>query len=569
MFSPVNVRLLYHLITLGWILTASAQRHPLPQYEPLTFDIALKAETSQAFASREEWPTEVWQNEVAKSLTELLKGTDEKPSWISESMPFEALRPALVKAHQLGTISIFRPQGELTEHQGRLALAAQIKNLLSPFEKLPPHIHVKVIGIKLNTAMQTFEARVLVELGATNVQQRAEWQTVWTTSLELRSIRTRFFEETRDDAPKPLLSDRTTSAFAKDSAFEQQLSLGIDDWRGRLESGFAPVVTGFFGLAVGDANGDGWEDLFLCQPHGLPNRLFIRQPDGTLKDATQGANLDLLDSTSSALFLDVDNDGDQDLLVAGDGFFIYYANNGKARFEKRQALPLSGTVTSLASADYDRDGRVDLYLCGHTAFSQQDNDTPLGLPIPIHDANNGQANILFRNTQDQGFVDVTTSVGMETNNHRFSYAASWEDFDQDGDPDLYVANDFGKNHLYRNDHGRFTDVAETLGVGDRGSGMSVSWGDVNGDGWMDLYVGNMYSSAGNRIAVRPGEQELARGNSLFLNQRGKHFERVLDDQRVHLGRWAWSSQITDLNNDGWQDLLVANGFVSNRRQDDL
>ena len=99
--------------------------------------------------------------------------------------------------------------------------------------------------------------------------------------------------------------------------------------------------------------------------------------------------------------------------------------------------------------------------------------------------------------------------------------------------------------------------------------MSVSWGDVNGDGWSDLYVGNMYSSAGQRIAERSELLDLARGNALFLSHQGKSFKRAEETQRVHLGRWAWSSVIADLNNDGWQDLLVANGFVTQTREDDL
>jgi hypothetical protein len=84
-----------------------------------------------------------------------------------------------------------------------------------------------------------------------------------------------------------------------------------------------------------------------------------------------------------------------------------------------------------------------------------------------------------------------------------------------------------------------------------------------------LYVGNMFSSAGQRIARDPGIRELAAGNSLFLNREGKRFEKVSQDQRVQMGRWAWSSVMADVNNDGWQDLLVANGFVTNTQQDDL
>lgn len=160
---------------------------------------------------------------------------------------------------------------------------------------------------------------------------------------------------------------------------------------------------------------------------------------------------------------------------------------------------------------------------------------------------------------------------MNQNNQRFSYAASWEDFDNDGDPDLYVANDFGRNNLYRNDGGHFTDIAAQAGVEDLSAGMSVSWGDFNRDGWMDLYVGNMFSSAGNRIAFQrryrdgqdaSGFQRHARGNSLFSNQGDGTFLDVSEEAGVTLGRWAWSSNFVDFNNDGWEDLLVANGMVT-------
>ena len=101
------------------------------------------------------------------------------------------------------------------------------------------------------------------------------------------------------------------------------------------------------------------------------------------------------------------------------------------------------------------------------------------------------------------FVDVTAEAGLDENNQRFSWAACWEDFDNDGDQDLYVANDFGRNNLYANQDGRFTDIAQRANVEDSASGMSAAWGDVNGDGQMDLYVGNMFSSAGGRITFQP------------------------------------------------------------------
>ena len=114
-----------------------------------------------------------------------------------------------------------------------------------------------------------------------------------------------------------------------------------------------------------------------------------------------------------------------------------------------------------------------------------------GLPVPYHDARNGEPNALYVNGGDFAFRDAAAELGLDHNNDRFSFAAAWEDFDNDGDQDLYVANDFGRNNLYRNDGGRLRDVASELGAEDISAGMGVTWGDADGDGWMDLYVTNM------------------------------------------------------------------------------
>ncbi|MFP6883435.1 MAG: VCBS repeat-containing protein, partial [Roseibacillus sp.] len=158
-------------------------------------------------------------------------------------------------------------------------------------------------------------------------------------------------------------------------------------------------------------------------------------------------------------------------------------------------------------------------------------------------------------------------------------AASWDDYDDDGDPDLYVANDYGRNNLYRNDRDengdlKFVDVAKKAGVEDISAGMSVTWGDADGDGDRDLYVSNMWSSAGNRVAYQrnfqteAGEtareefQRHARGNSLFLNKGDGTFADASLTAGVAMARWAWGSLFADLNNDGRNDLLVANGFIT-------
>jgi hypothetical protein len=187
----------------------------------------------------------------------------------------------------------------------------------------------------------------------------------------------------------------------------------------------------------------------------------------------------------------------------------------------------------------------------------------------------------LRNDGNWSFADVTVDVGLDHNNRRWSYAAAWDDFDKDGDLDLYVSNDFGRNNLYRNDNGRFRDVAAAAGVEDIASGMSVSWGDYDGDGWSDLYVSNMFSAAGSRITfqeqfkgnasseTRTQYQRLARGNTLFRNLGDGTFEDVGVAAGVTMGRWSWGSLFVDINNDGMQDIIVGNGYVTGDDSGDL
>jgi hypothetical protein len=314
--------------------------------------------------------------------------------------------------------------------------------------------------------------------------------------------------------------------------------------------------------------------------------LLIQQPDGTAIDQSAAAGVDWLDHTSSALLIDLDNDGAQDLVVSTSSGIVVMENDKAGQFQWRATLPLSGSdVQSLSAADYDNDGDLDFYICMDFATRNAlNNQAPVG--FVYYDANDGGANILFRNdllSQNAlwKFTDVTAETGLDVNNRRHSLAASWEDYDNDGDQDLYVANDYGQNSLYRNDDGRFVDIATNSGVVDHGSGMSVSWADVNRDGKMDLYVGNMFSSAGNRITrqsnfrsgdgqnVRSVYSRFAKGNSLFTGDGSGAFQEVGAAAGVERGRWAWSSVFADLNNDGWQDILVANGYITTEDTGDL
>ena len=169
------------------------------------------------------------------------------------------------------------------------------------------------------------------------------------------------------------------------------------------------------------------------------------------------------------------------------------------------------------------------------------------------------------------------------NNDRFSFAPAWGDYDNDGDPDLYVANDFGRNNLYRNEgDGTFTDVAAAAGVEDPAAGMSAAWGDYDNDGDLDLHTANMWSSAGRRLTfaerfadvaaaadTRRKFQRQARGNSLFRNNGDGTFSDVSEEAGVTMGRWGWAADFVDLDNDGLLDLFVQNGYLTGERLDDL
>ena len=163
-------------------------------------------------------------------------------------------------------------------------------------------------------------------------------------------------------------------------------------------------------------------------------------------------------------------------ITMGDGTFTHSPDAFRFR------TPPQGSFTGMAAADYDRDGRVDLYLCCYVYFQSEDQ---YRYPLPYHDARNGPPNFLFHNrltAAGRYFEDVTAQSGINHNNDRYSFAPAWCDFDGDGWPDLYVANDFGRNNLYRNHAGKFRDRSRAAGVEDVGPGMSAAWFDYDGDG---------------------------------------------------------------------------------------
>jgi hypothetical protein len=470
---------------------------------------------------------------------------------------------------------------------GVTGLASAIDDLARVFAECPEvESHFKVV--RVSAADRSVTTAVLVELSGTvakrSTQVNAVWQCHWsrtaTEELRLTSIHLDDYEEVVVRVPEgKWFADHTADILGNNESLRSQFAFGHHHWLQRIERVHRFDTAGRNGLAVGDVNGDGLDDLYVCQPAGLPNCLFVHSPDGTAVDRSAEAGVDWLDQTSSVLLCDLDNDGDQDLVLATPAGVLLMRNDSRGKFDLVTTLDLDYDVQSLSAVDYNNDGRLDLFACVYRTESPDTRE-----PFLYRDASGGGRNRLFRSDIDGetwNFTDVTDDSGLDRGADRYSFAASWEDYDNDGDQDLYVANDFGRNFLYENRNGSFEDVSEKAGVLDIGSGMSVSWGDYNRDGLVDLYVGNMFSSAGQRVttqaAFRPGEDEsirnvyqrLAKGNSLFANSGDGTFREVGAEAGVELGRWAWSSVFVDINNDGWEDVLVANGYITTEDTGDL
>ena len=496
-----------------------------------------------------------------------------------------------VTRHGALEVSDAKPEGEAALDAGQFL--HECERLFSRYHRISgAEFHMTGISIRGSgdeTIVQTEVHYELVGFADADERRRTqdvgEWSLVWALlDGDWKVTEWRLLKHGRAESEHPLFVDVTEVAIGHNDSYREQIRPGVDHWRSSLDGAIGIDVYGHHGVSLADVDGDGDSDLYVSQPSGLPNRLYRNDGDLAFTDITERSGTGALDSTSMAIVADFDNDNDQDLVLITARSPMLLRNDGTAEFRFQAnaftfAAPPRSQLTSAAVADYDRDGDLDLYVCSyryHAGVAAQ------GAPAPYHDANNGPPNRLFRNRGDGTFEDVTRASGMGRNNARFSFAASWGDYDSDGWPDLYVANDFGRNNLYRNNgNGTFSDVARTSGVEDIGAGMSAAWLDHDLDGKLDLYVGNMWSSAGLRVTrgsrfrERVGERSLteyrrhAKGNSLFRGTGEGQFEEVSAQSGSEMGRWAWSSDALDLNNDGYQEIYVANGYVTNSNTRDL
>jgi hypothetical protein len=313
------------------------------------------------------------------------------------------------------------------------------------------------------------------------------------------------------------------------------------------------------GVAVGDADGDGHPDLYVTRLDG-PGRLFRNRGDGTFAEHTAAAGLDVLGAPSSgAAFVDVDNDGDPDLVVTtilGPGPFLF-VNDGTGRFRdqarRRGLRPRSGRIEvrfSVAVGDFDRDGWPDLFLTGYPASLEGD----VGPSV--------SPSVLYRNRGARlpgHFADVTRRAGLHFGHDTFAFGATFRDYDRDGHADLWVTADFGTSRLFWNrGDGTFTDGTDAAGVGTDENGMGSTTGDVDGDGIDDVFVSSIFDARGSSL-TRGGNWG-GTGNRLYRGLGDRRFADATDAAGVRDGGWGWGAAFVDTTNRGGLDLVQTSGL---------
>jgi hypothetical protein len=357
---------------------------------------------------------------------------------------------------------------------------------------------------------------------------------------------------------------------------------GFNDWESAWQFPSASVV---------DYDGDGWDDVYLTDR--WTGGMMLRNVDGKFHDATEESGLTVGPNCNCVLFADFDNDGDQDAFVGGSIHDSQFFVNENGTFHRDEfmdkELELVRFVTAGSVADINGDGLLDLYVSTYvspsgSAFGSEWESKMLPesdrAPFKKLQSNHpfvdrgGPANILFMNVNGKLQRCETDDTLKQWRN---SYQSVWHDWDNDGDQDLFVCNDFAPDAFLRNDTVKgsskpvFKDVTNQLiDPNMMGYSMGGSWGDFDNDGDLDLYVSEMYSKAGKRILKQFAQAdrrsvESAQGNFLFRND-GDRFTQVAgqDDSELHVAKvgWSFGGQFADFDNDGWLDLYVPSGFYT-------
>ena len=330
------------------------------------------------------------------------------------------------------------------------------------------------------------------------------------------------------------------------------------------------------GIGLFDCDNDGKLDIVMVngstvdryrQSGGDPLVTLWHQDVGLkFTDVTQKAGLARRGWGMGVAVADFDNDGNLDLFVTGYGGNALYRNKGNCTFEDvtdKAGVRGGGFSTGAAWADYDRDGYVDLFVSRYVHVDMNNLPTPgstkfcqfKGVPVQCGPwGMEGETDLLYHNRGDGTFEEVSKKAGVSDPDKYYGLGAIWGDYDNDGWPDLFVADDATPNHLYHNNHdGTFTDDAMVGGIAMNSEGqalgsMGVTWGDYDHSGRLSMFI--------TEFADQP--------NTLYRNEGSRGFEDVAMPSRLgqaSLPLVGWGTSFFDVDNDGWLDLFVVNGHV--------
>jgi len=357
--------------------------------------------------------------------------------------------------------------------------------------------------------------------------------------------------------------------FALEEVSKQQ-GVGVSHQPPKLHASLDHIMTQVAsmgaGVSVSDFDHDGWNDVYVTNSgEGSKNHLFRNREGEGFEDVAAAAGVADVNQSGSgvsmgAIWGDYDNDGFEDLFIYKWGRQELYHNEGGKSFRRVEdaGFPAWANCNSAVWLDYDRDGKLDLFLAGYYRddLNLWDLKSTRMMPESFEYARNGGRKYLFRNTGSGKFQDVTAGSGINSN--RWALATSAADVNSDGFPDIVIANDYGVSELFLNVGGtRFREVGKDAGIGERPkSGMNVAFGDIRNDGRFAIYISNISE-----------EGVLVQGNNLWAPDTtapggALKYVNMAEDMEVALGGWSFGAQFGDLNNDGYQDLFLTNGYVS-------
>ncbi len=365
------------------------------------------------------------------------------------------------------------------------------------------------------------------------------------------------------DAQEAVAKGDLMAEVAKERGIDR--SVFQDNWTEPLAN--RVVVTG--GIYVADVDDDGWEDFLITDRKGL--FLFRNEGAGRFIDVTEKAGLPRHQGLiANAVFGDFDGDGLVDLLLDGRAF----RNTGQFHFQEvtNATRFLFGSALGLTVGDYDKDGRLDIYV----ARSNGEKGGRYTKNSWI-DGPGGPGNQLWHNLGNWQFEEVAQKANAQAG-RRSSFTAAWLDANSDGWPDIYAINEFGGGVLLMNQgNGTFKERPLIDDAGDFGS-MGMAVGDYDNDGNIDIYTANMSSKSGRRVMenlpagsyspeVFAKMKRFVTGSEMYHNSGGLKFARVGAALRVRAVGWAYGAAFVDLDNDGWPDLYGTCGFMSVNKEE--